>query len=437
MNSLGIRAEDKNIWEKRVPLVPEHLDVILRNNSFPVYVESPSVRLFSDRDYEKIGCSITGNISQADIIVGVKEIPIEKIYDNKVYVYFSHTIKAQKPNLPMLRKIIDSGSTLIDYERIVDEQNRRLLFFGHYAGTAGAIDMLWLTGREWKRLGISSPLSRMKQAFNYPTVDQAKREIAEIAKLVSKGGWPNHFAPMVVGFFGYGNVSRGAQEIMKIFPHRYIEPGELLNLKSSGLWSHNTLYLCVLHEEHMVRNRYGKKFDLQHYYNHPEDFLPVTDQYSPLFTILVNAVFWNKQYPHFFTRQIAKYLYQLQAEPRFYGIADLSCDIEGGVEITVKTTESGQPAFKYCPTTDSFNDDMNSEGIIVLAVDNLPGELAYDASYFFSNLFKEFIPSLVHADFSQPLSETGLDPALQRAVIVHNGTLTTDYMYLEEYVRNI
>ncbi|MBN2382298.1 hypothetical protein JXQ70_05390 [bacterium] len=434
MNTLGIRAEDKNRWEKRVPLVPEHIAELKQSLSFPVVVESPSIRVFPDDQYLRSGAQVTQDINQAEIIIGVKEIPIEKIVDDKVYLFFSHTIKGQKPNMPLLQRILDCGSTLIDYERIVDDANRRLIFFGNYAGTAGAIDILWLIGLEWQRLGILSPLLEIKQALYYPSVSSAREEIASVARKIEARSWPIALQPMVIGIWGYGNVSRGAQDILTLFRHEYIQPDHLASLRHSGNFSPDTLYLCVFHEDHMVRHRHGQAFNLQHYYQHPEDFEPITEPFLPYLNVLINAVYWNKQYPHFFSRHSASQLWERLSEPRFFAIADLSCDVAGGVELTLKTTDSGQPAFKYNPITGQADDDLTHPGYLILAVDNLPGELAYDSSCFFSNLLKEYIPNLVQADFQKPLTSSGLSPALQRAVITYRGQLTPAYQYLEKFL---
>jgi len=434
MKSLGIRSEDKNRWEKRVPLVPRDIVELRQSLSTPMYVESPSIRIFPDHDYAEAGCTISRDMTAADIVIGIKEIPEQKIMDHKVYLFFSHTIKGQKPNMPLLQKVLDSGSTLLDYERIIDEHNRRLIFFGNYAGTAGAIDILWLTGREWQRLGISSPLDQVKQAFDYQNVAAAKADIARIGQIIKEKGWPAEFAPLVIGIWGYGNVSQGAQDIFTLFPHHYISPAQLIDFRKSGQWSNNVLYLCVFREEDMVRHHQGKPFELHHYYTHPEEFVPVTETSLASLNILVNAIFWNKQYPHFLSRDNAASLWKQLPEPRFFAIADLSCDVAGGVEITVKCTDSGQPAFKYDPMTATASDDLADQGFLVLAVDNLPGELAYDASVFFSHLLKPFIPSLVQADYSKPLAASGLSGPLQRAVIVYNGELTPDYHYLQKYL---
>jgi alpha-aminoadipic semialdehyde synthase len=157
MNSILIRAEDKNIWETRAPLTPQDLQELIHKTGLKAFCQKSDKRFFKDESYQKAGATACTDMSAGDIIIGIKEIPENKLLDNKVYLFFSHTIKGQKDNMPMLKRIIDGGSTLIDYKRIIDQRNRRLVYFGHYAGDAGAIDILWLMSEYWEYQGIKPP----------------------------------------------------------------------------------------------------------------------------------------------------------------------------------------------------------------------------------------------------------------------------------------
>ena len=146
MKTLLIRAEDKNRWERRAPVVPADLEKILSDTGAKAFVEKSDKRFFSEDQYTAAGAVGCEGMADGDVIIGVKEIPLEKLLADKTYLFFSHTIKGQSDNMPLLQKIIDSGSTLIDYEKITDEKGRRLIYFGPYAGDAGAIDILSLMG---------------------------------------------------------------------------------------------------------------------------------------------------------------------------------------------------------------------------------------------------------------------------------------------------
>ncbi|MFC1852176.1 hypothetical protein ACFL27_18430 [candidate division CSSED10-310 bacterium] len=434
MKALALRAEDKNIWEKRTPLIPDHIATLLADHEFSILVEPSSRRIFPEAEFTAVGAQVTDNIDQADIIIGIKEIPPAKIYPNKVYLFFSHTIKGQAGNMPLLQKILDSGSTLLDYEKIIDEHKRRILYFGKFAGDAGAVDILWLIGQELRRLHLPSPLSHIKQALSYKSLAHAQQEIRPLGDQVRTQGYPEMLTPFVVGIFGYGNVSQGAQEIFELFPHLRVEPEDLPALYSQKNYDNKTLYLSVFHEHHMVKPKSGRSFSLQDYYQNPQHYEPITAFYLPYLKCIVNAVFWNNQYPHFVSQADVRHLFASTSPAPFLAIADVSCDLLGAMETTVKITDPGAPAYKYNPLTSKISEDFDQEGILVLAVDNLPCEFAYDSSVFFSAILKDMIPALLDADFSQPLPETGLPAYLQRAVVALRGELTPDFLYLNKYL---
>lgn len=434
MGILLIRAEDKNVWESRTPLIPEHVGELQQKHGFTIHVQESDRRIFTSDEYKKADAKITSSIEQADIIIGIKEIPPNLILSGKVYLFFSHTIKGQKDNIPLLKKLLNSKSTLLDYERIIDDKKRRLIFFGSFAGDAGAVDILWLIGQELKRRGISSPLSQIKQSISYHSVKHAKKELADIGKTLSREGFPELISPFVVAVFGYGNVSRGAQEVFKQIPTQYVKPSDLIQLYKSGKMSSKLLYLVEFHEEDMVAPNTNEPFSLQDYYAHPEKYDAVTEQYLPFIKVLVNAVYWEKRYPHFVTKNAIFQLWNSLENSPFLAIADISCDLEGAVELTMKSTDTGKPAYKYLPHNNTITDDLNKDGILILAVDNLPSEFARDSSSFFSNILKDFIPDLMNANFKVPFKELDLPPYLKRAVILHQGKLTPDYEYLSKFL---
>ncbi len=434
MNTILIRAEDKNEWERRTPLVPTDLKELLQKEATEAFIEKSSKRIFKEEEYIEAGAKVCTGMEAGDIILGVKEIPKEKILDKKTYLFFSHTIKGQKENMPMLQRLLDSGSTLIDYEKISDEQGRRLVYFGPFAGDAGALDILWLVGEYWQYKGIRTPFVRCMQANRYDSVADAKAKLSKIGQEISAEGLPSEVSPLVIGIMGYGNVSKGAQNIFNTLPVQYIQPGELADLERSGKADNNTVYIVVFKEEDMVRRSDGQPFDLQDYYDRPEKYESIFEQYLPFISILVNATYWDKRYPRFVTWEGLQRLYADGKEPKLCAIADITCDVNGSIECNVKSTDSGMPAYLVDARTKSHTDGHKGEGIVLLAVDNLPAELPRDASTFFSNQLKPFLPSLIHADFGKPLTESGLDEALQKAAIVYNGKLTPDFKYIKQYL---
>lgn len=434
MKSILIRAEDKNIWERRAPLVPKDLKEILEETHATAYVQKSDKRFFSQDEYLAIGAQLCDDMSPGEIILGIKEIPEHKLLDNKIYLFFSHTIKGQPANMSMLKKIISTGSTLIDYEKITDDQGRRLIFFGRYAGDAGAIDILWLLGEYWQYHGIFTPFSRLKQAIHYHSVKQAQNHLHQIGNIINNNGLPKEITPLVIGILGYGNVSIGAQQIFDRLPIERIAPGDLKLFIESRQGNANTIYLTIFKEEHLVKHKRGAEFRLQDYYQHPENYVSQFDQYLPYITILVNAVYWESRYPRFITWDSLKALYETNPKPKLCGIADITCDVNGSVECNVKSTDPGMPAYLCNPLTKTIVDSHKGEGIVLLAVDNLPAEIPHDSSVFFSNELKKFIPNILSADYNKPLSESGLSPEIQKAVIVYQGELTSPYKYLKQFI---
>ncbi len=432
MKALLIRAEDKNIWERRSTLVPSDLEKIHGQVQIKSFIEESDKRFFSEEAFNHAGAESCTGMEQGDIIFGVKEIPEEKILDKKVYLYFSHTIKGQQENMSMLRRILNSGSTLIDYEKITDKQGRRKVFFGPYAGDAGAIDILWLLGEKWKKAGITTPFAEVKQALHYESVEDAKEKLSQIGTKLKENGFPAEAGPVFVGILGYGNVSKGAQHIFECFPHEYITPEELISFAQSGQAKNNKIYVTVFKEEHLVEHKQNEKFQLQDYYDHPENYQSRFKHYLPYLTILVNATYWETRYPKFVTWDNLHELFSREANPRLSAIADITCDVNGSVECNVKSTGSGMPAYRVFPLQRTTEDGHVGDGIILLAVDNLPAELPKDASEFFSRNLMPFVPGIMKADFDKPLHESGLPDEIKRAVIVYNGTLTKDFEYLKE-----
>ena len=147
MKKIGIRYEDKYVMERRVPLVPAHIKKLIAEEGLEFSVETSAKRVYSDEEYEAVGASITDDLGDCHVIFGVKEIPVDRLESDKTYIFFSHVIKGQPHNMPMLKRLMELNCTLIDYERVVDEMGKRLIFFGRYAGLAGMINSLWSLGQ--------------------------------------------------------------------------------------------------------------------------------------------------------------------------------------------------------------------------------------------------------------------------------------------------
>lgn len=434
-NLIGLRREDKNQWERRVPLTPAHLAGLIQQHQIEFLVQSSPIRAFPDDAYTAAGAKVQEDLSAAQVILAIKEIPVELLERDKTYLFFSHTIKGQPHNMPLLRRLLDLNCQLIDYERVVDEHNRRLIFFGQHAGLAGMIDTLRALGQRLEWEGHSTLLADIRPTYEYADLPAAQSDLRLIGQRIIEEGWPLELTPLVIGLAGYGNVSRGAQAILDLLPTRQISPGELLTLAEQEDPDRNIIYKVVFKEEDTVEPiAPGQLFNLQEFFQHPERYRSRFEQYLPHLTVLVNCIYWDARYPRLLTKTAARQLYGGDAPPKLRVIGDISCDIEGGIEVTVKATEPDAPCFVWDLATDTALDGVAGKGPVIMAVDNLPCELPVESSTSFSEALLPFIPALAACDFTVDFEQCALPPELKRATIVYHGELTPEYQYLKSYL---
>ncbi len=428
MATIGIRREDKNIWERRTPITPEDVKR-LREEDIDVIVETSDIRAFSDDEYREAGAEIREDLDDVPIIFGVKEIPSDYFDKGKTFVYFSHTIKGQEQNMPMLKDILENDCTLIDYERFVDENDERLVFFGYYAGYAGMMDSLWALGKRLNHEGIKNPFSDLEKMIDYDSLEDAQHALKEVSKKIERDGLPEPLKPMVVGFAGYGHVSQTAQEMLDLLPTEEVRPEELYNVQEE-----DAIYKVVFKEEDMVQpNDPNKGFQLQEYYDHPERYHSIFSRYLPELTVLMNCVYWDKPYPRLVTKESLRQLYHNE-QIGLKVIGDISCDVEGGIECNLKTTDPGEPVYTYDPLNQTTETGVDGEGPVILAVDNLPCEMPRESSKGFSESLFRFVPALAGADYERSFDKLELPLEVKKGVIAHRGELTPDYKYLKDFL---
>jgi alpha-aminoadipic semialdehyde synthase len=430
---VGIRREDKNRWERRVPLTPDHVRKLMRREDVGFVVQPSPLRVFADAEYEAAGARIDDDLSACNVVMGVKEIPAGLLEAGRAYLFFSHTIKAQPYNMPMLGRMLELGCTLLDYELIVDEQGRRTVFFGVHAGLAGMGETLVALGRRLALEGIETPLSELRPPHACADLASFEDTVARAGERIAAEGLDERVAPLVFGITGYGNVSRGAQHVLDLLPTIEIEPDALPELRQRPDASRRHVYKTVFREEHMVEPLEGE-FRLQDYYDRPEGYRSVFQRYLPHLDVLVNCIFWTERYPRLVTFEQAARL-QVGDAPRLRVIGDISCDVGGAVELTVRCTMPGEPCFTIDPETGETTDGVTGGGITVMAVDNLPCELSREASASFGEALVDLVGPLARADWSRDLDAVGLPRALADAVIVHRGRLTGRFAFLDEHIR--
>jgi alpha-aminoadipic semialdehyde synthase len=264
---------------------------------------------------------------------------------------------------------------------------------------------------------------------------EAKEEIANAGFRIRRSGLPPALVPLIFGFTGYGRVSLGAQEIFDLLPGEDIRPQDLRSFLKKKNFSPHRIYKVVLREEDLVRpRRSGDRFDLQDYYRHPEEYKPVLEPFVPHLTVLVNAIYWTPEFPHFITKKFVRKMYGGRPLPRLRVIGDISCDVEGGVEVTLHATSPKSPVFVYDPGKDAAFEGFKGKGPVIMAVDNLPAELSLESSVFFSQELKPFIPALARADFRGSFDSCRLPAPIKRAVVLYEGRLTPTFRLLSKYL---
>ncbi len=420
-------------WERRTPLIPEHLSRLAEELDVGFTVQSSEMRAYTDDEYRAAALPVAQELAECPLIIGLKEIPVEVLEANKTYVFFSHVIKGQSFNMPMLQRALDLGCTIVDYERIVDERGKRLIAFGNYAGLAGMIDTLWALGQRLDAEGIESPFSQLKQASQYRDLSEAKTAIAAVGDAIAAGALPDELQPLVVGIAGYGNVSKGAQEILDLLPVTELTAADLLNGETHTDDGRSVLKVVFREVDTVLPLAEEDAFELQDYYDHPERYRAAFSRYLPHLTALVNCIYWEPKYPRLISAEDVKTLYA-GSPPKLRVIGDISCDVGGGVEVTIEATEPDRPVYVYGPESGEVRFGFEGNGPVLMAVDILPSELPREASAYFSNILKDFVPALVAADYNVSFETLDLPDELKRAVICHRGALTPDYQYIETYL---
>jgi alpha-aminoadipic semialdehyde synthase len=397
-------------------------------------VQPSDIRVISDAAYREAGALIAEDLAPCRVVFAVKEIPVGFFDPGHTYVFFAHVVKGQPYNMPMLQALLHNDCQLIDYEEVTDEHGRRLIFFGHHAGLAGMIDTLWALGQRLDWEGISNPFSDLRQTYHYDNLDEAKAAVSALGARIAQEGLPEPITPFICGFAGYGNVFSGANEIIQLLPVAEISPEVVAEVAQDSA-DDDRIYEVVFKEEDIVEPISPQaRFELQDYYDHPDKYRSKFNTYLPHLNVLVNCIYWEQKYPRLVTKRTLRQLYRSQNQPRLRVIGDISCDMEGAVEATVRCTEPDDPIYVYDPFEDQATPGVAGTGPVILAVDILPSELPREASAYFSSILTEYVPAIAEADYSLPFHQLDLPSEIKRALIVHQGRLTPDYEYLEKHL---
>jgi alanine dehydrogenase len=391
--------ERKSPPDRRVVFSPEVAKEL--KEVFPqaeIVAETSDIRVFPDEAYMASGISVLSDVSDADVFLGVKEVPVEALIPNKKYFFFSHTIKKQPHNQKLLKAILEKNIELYDHETIVDAQNRRLIGFGYYAGLVGAYNA-------FRTFGIKFEL------FNLPKAETLADKEALVQAL------KKHALPpiKIVLTGGDGKVARGAKEILDKAKIKEVSVEDFLNKNYD-----KPVYVKIDVLDYNKRKD-GQVIDNFDFYNNPTEYVSDFERFTKVSDMLITGHFYGNDAPYILTNDMLK-----ARDNKLKVVADISCDVEGPIACTLRASTIAEPIYGYHPSEESEVDYRHPAAIAVMAVDNLPCELPKDASEGFGKMFLEHvIPAFFNGD---------KDGVLQRAKITENGKLTPRFSYLEDYV---
>ena len=387
--------------DRRVVLTPKACKTLLDSHSeAAVLVEPSEIRAFSDIEYKSLGLKVESDISGADVMIGVKEVPIEALIPNKSYFFFSHTIKKQPYNRKLLQAVLAKNITLYDHETLVNEKYHRLIGFGHYAGLVGAYNAIRTFGKKFN-------------CFALPKARQLKNRL-EMEVALKKIELP----PIKIVLTGSGRVGCGAKEILDLMQIKEWSVQAFLKESNS-----EPVYVQLDVLDYATR-RDGAEATKSDFFNNAMAYKSSFSKFTEVADVFIAGHFYGKGAPYFFSRTEAK-----KDSFKISVVADISCDINGPIACTIRPSSIADPIYGYDPHGECETDYKKPGAIAVMAVDNLPCELPRDASESFGDAFvKSIIPAFFNGD---------KDGILSRAKMTENGKLTAAFSYLQSYVEDI
>ena len=394
----GIIRERKNPPDRRVVLSPEACQKVLsKHKNAEIIVEPSTIRAFSDDAYKKAGLTVASKMEECDVLIGVKEVPIENLIPNKKYFFFSHTIKKQPYNRDLLQAILEKNIEFYDHEVITNQKEQRLVAFGRYAGIVGAYNGFRTYGLKYK-------------SFELPKAEELADQQALIAQLKTIK-LPN----IKVLLTGRGRVGNGSRVMLDGMGMRRVNVTEYLKEDFQ-----EPVY-CQIDASEYNKRKDGVRGNKTDFFANPEEYKSNFFRFAKVTDLYIAGHFYGQGAPYLYTREDAK-----QPGFKIKVVADISCDIDGPVASTIKSSTIEDPIYGYDPQSESESNFTNPNAIAVMAVDNLPCELPRDASLGFGEAFvKNVIPAFFNGDAKG---------VLHRARMTQNGRLTARYRYLQDYV---
>jgi len=398
---IGIIREGKVPPDSRVPLTPTQCATINQSKNIEIFIAASPNRCYTDKEYKEAGIPFVSDFNDCEILMGVKEVPIDLLVPNKTYFFFSHTIKKQSYNRPLLKAVLEKNIRLLDYEVLTNDKGQRLIAFGHFAGMVGAHNSIFTYG---KRTGILS-LKRMKDCHNY----------AEALDIYKKLELP----AIKIVLTGAGRVAMGAHQVLTDMGIRSVSPTDFLNQ------DFDEAVFTQLDCENYVARKDGAEYQQKDFFSNPTLYKSIFQPYSAVSDVMINGIYWDNKAPAFFTKEDMKH-----SNFKIKVIADVTCDIApiSSIPSTLKASTIADPIFGYNPQTEQEDQAHQDHVIDMMTIDNLPNELPRDASEAFG---KQFITYILEA-----LQEEN-NPIIERATVAANGKIGSHFQYLADWVYGV
>lgn len=397
---IGLICEGKTPPDRRVALTPKKC--VELQEAYPglrVRVQPSPHRAFSDQEYRDLGLEVSDDLADCDVLLGVKEVPVAALLPGKTYLFFSHTVKKQPANRLLLQAILRENITLIDYELLTNAAGERVVAFGHWAGIVGAYNGLLTYGRK-------HGLFQLKPAWQCVDMEDMQEEFFKVKRL----------PPIKIAVTGSGRVAQGAVEVLGRMGIRRVSVYDYLYL------TFNEPVYAQLRSSDYNRRRDGRVWDTPNFHQEPQAYESTFGTFLPVTDLLIACAYWDPAAPHLFTETDTQ-----RVDFKLNTIADVTCDVDGSIPLTKRSTTIEEPAFDYNPATAALEPPYTNPGnITVMAVDNLPCELPRNASRDFGRqLLDQMFPHLLGGDAAGVLA---------RATIAQGGHLQPRYAYLADYV---
>lgn len=398
MIKIGIIREEKKNPDARVPLTPAQCKHLLKSyGDIQIKVQTSPNRCFSDAEYQALGIEVVTSVADCDILMGVKEVPVDQLIPNKTYFFFSHTIKKQPYNKELLQTMIAQHIKMIDYETLTYDDGSRIIGFGFYAGVVGAHNGLLTYGKKHKAYDLKPA---------HLCTDKKEMLLQSEIKL----------PPMKIVVTGSGKVASGILEVLHAWDIVSIEPEDFLeNDYNYPVYTH-------LKGHSLYQSKKDGTYHRSEFHLHPELYKCVFNDYTKTADVLMHGIFWNEAIDIMFPKEA------IQSEDfRLSVISDITCDPFGSIPINVGASTIADPVYGISKSTGIKMEPFlpAEQTIDIMAVDNLPNELPRDASeHFGEHMLKYIIPELLKESSNM----------LDRATICKDGALTEKYAYLANYV---